>query len=149
MKSCNDPLSIKTRRSTLNDYSFCYLLAKSNMYNLVVKHWKSWNPKLYRKSFDISNTRIVLNKNKRIGFFRIRKEPSLIYLMDMQVSKKMQGKGIGKYILELIESKANKNNLKKIQLSVFKDNSAKDFYKKLGFKIKKTKKDVFIMEKEL
>lgn len=70
----------------------------------------------------------------------------------------LQGKGIGKNMIEYISNEALGNKNKAVFLNVNRYNSAKDFYKKIGFKITK-EEDIeigngylmedYVMEKEI
>ena len=65
----------------------------------------------------------------------------------IQISDKTQNKGLGTFLFNLIERKTKNKNLDKIRLKVFKDNPAKNFYKKLGYKKLKEKDNSLILEK--
>lgn len=56
-----------------------------------------------------------------------------IYILPSQ-----QGKGTGKFILNYIIEEIKKQNAKALQLQVNRNNNAKYFYEKLGFKIIET-----------
>ena len=141
--------SLLFKDATMKDYNFCHDLAKENMLDLVVKHWGSWNSEIYKKSFDPSRTKLIIYNNKKIGFFRTKTENNILYIEDLQLLPSIKGKGLGTKTVKLIEDKAKKNNIKIIQLSVFKDNLAFNFYKKLDYKIKEDIKHSYIMEKKL
>jgi ribosomal protein S18 acetylase RimI-like enzyme len=71
------------------------------------------------------------------------------YIDNIQISKLMRKKGLGNYLMKLIEKETKKNNLKKIRLKVFKDNPATKFYTKLGYKKFSNKKTSIILEKQI
>lgn len=144
-----DKLSLTIRRALWEDYQFCHKLAKQNMSHYIKKYWGGWSPRLYRKGFNPKNTWIVLYNKKRIAFFRTKTKKGSLYFEDMQVSKLMRGKGIGTYLMKLIERKAIKNKIRRIRLTVFKDNPAKRLYDRLGYKVIKDKTTSVLMEKRL
>ena len=126
---------IVLRKAVEDDYNFCHDLAKDNMYDSVCKHWGSWNSDMYKESFSIIDTSIVMMGKFPIGFFRVVPEEDHAFILDMQLKKEFQGRGFGKEILKHIESEAKKRGLSKIKLSVFADNLAKNLYEKIGFKL--------------
>ena len=147
MKAKIGGYNLRIRKATWQDYQFCHRLAKRNMSSYVKKYWGGWNSKLYRQNFNPKNTMIVLYKNKRIAFFRIKPEPDCLYLEDMQISGSMRKKGIGTGLMRIIEKKTIQNKTRKIRLTVFKDNPAKKLYERLAFKIKEDKGNSVLMEK--
>ena len=70
----------------------------------------------------------------------------------------MHGKGVGKLLVNEVKNIAQRNGGKFLRLNVNKNNKAKSFYEKIGFKIKETVKlaigngffmDDYVMELEL
>ena len=53
----------------------------------------------------------------------------------LYVLPQMQGKGVGKQLVDYIAQIASKNKNEFLQLAVNKNNKAKDFYVKIGFQI--------------
>ncbi len=143
-------LNLKIKKGSKDDYRFCYNLAKKNMYDLVIKNLGKWNHKAYLKSFNETENYLVFEKSRRVAFFRIKKEDKNLSLEDIQVSSKLQGKGIGLELMKIIEKIADQKRINTITLTVFKENKAKNLYKRLGFKKVKSKKGSrILMEKKL
>jgi diamine N-acetyltransferase len=65
-------------------------------------------------------------------------EPQLWKLNKIYILQSQQGKGTGKFIINYIVDEIKDKHAKALQLQVNRQNKAKDFYKKLGFKIIKT-----------
>ena len=61
----------------------------------------------------------------------------------------MQGKGLGTFLMDLMEKETKKHKLRKIQLKVFKDNHARKLYLKLGYKQIKDEGSSVILEKNV
>ena len=59
-------------------------------------------------------------------------------LHKLYVLPEMHGKGVGKILINKIKNLAERNGGKFLQLNVNRNNKAKDFYIKGGFKIKET-----------
>ena len=142
-------LNLTIRKAILQDYQFCYRIAKRNMSYYIEKYWNKQISEIYRQAFDYNNTWIVIYDKKRVAYFRIKTEPKFLYFEDMQVSGLMRGKGVGTCLMKLIEKKAFQKNINKIQLTVFKSNPAKKLYQRLGYKVIQDKKISVLMEKKL
>lgn len=79
------------------------------------------------------------NAGQYVGFvsYEINCEPQKTKIHKIYVLPETQGTGVGKNLFNLVVEKAKENNQKAIFLNVNKYNNAKQFYKKLGFKITK------------
>jgi GNAT superfamily N-acetyltransferase len=149
MKAKIGNLSLIIRNATKQDYQFCYRLTKQNMLQYFTKYWGGWKSEVFRKDFNPSTTKIILKDNIRVGYYVLKSGPLCCYVDNMQLSRLVRGKGVGTYLMRLLEKQALQQNKKKVQLTVFKDNPAIRLYKKLGYKIKKDKKTSVLMEKNL
>ncbi|HII15132.1 MAG TPA: GNAT family N-acetyltransferase [Nanoarchaeota archaeon] len=139
----------KIRNCEDKDYGFVYTLSKKNMYALFVKHWGEWNPKVFKDNFHKKNIRIVEYGAKRVAFFDFEFKDNFSYIHNVQVSTSMQGKGLGTFLMYLMERDTKKYKLRKIRLKVFKDNIARKLYLKLGYKQIKDAGSAVILEKKL
>lgn len=133
----------------INDYTFIHDLSKDNMGELVSKFWGKWDSDKFKESFKSENIKLIYYKNEKIGFFNLSSENELSYLHSIQLISEFQGKGIGKKVMQHIEKEEKKQNRKKMQLQVFKENRAKNFYEKLNYLIIKDNDTSVVMEKEL
>tara|TARA_Y100000310_G_scaffold97848_1_gene95517 strand:- start:388 stop:837 length:450 start_codon:yes stop_codon:yes gene_type:complete len=143
----NQKFSIRKCRK--EDYRFVYELTKKNMYSLYVKHWGKWNSKVFRDNFDVKKIKIVEFDGRKIGFysFEIRKNSS--HINDLQIAYSMQGKGLGSFLIHLMEKETKKRKIGKIRLRVFVDNKAKKLYMKLGYKIVIDEDSSVVLEKNV
>ncbi len=142
-------LKFKIRNCTDKDYRFVYNLLKRNMLTLFEKHWGGWKPEVFRNAFNKNNTKIIEYKTKRVAFYDLEFKKNFSYVHNIQVSTLMQGKGLGTFLMDLMEKETKKHKLKKIQLKVFKDNLAKNLYLKLGYKQIKDDNSAVILEKRM
>jgi GNAT superfamily N-acetyltransferase len=103
---------------------------------------------------------LVEDSNSYIGFasFELNYDFSnKTKIQKLYVLPQIQGKGIGKMLIDFIEKKAIENNQSGLLLNVNKYNTAKDFYLKQGYKISYSEvidigkgyvMDDYILEKE-
>ena len=82
---------------------------------------------------------IYVEENKIVGFisYKIKNEEATIGLV--AVLPNHQGKGIGKYLLQVVENELIKNDIKALNIPTQKENKeACSFYEKLEYKIKES-----------
>ena len=81
---------------------------------------------------------LVYYHNQPVGFasYSLKLNSKNIFrLHKIYVLHELQGKGIGKYLLNKIIDDLKSVGAKSLQLNVNRHNKAQEFYKKLGFKI--------------
>ena len=82
---------------------------------------------------------IVYDDKEPVAFSSYNEtEPQLWKLNKIYILPSQQGKGTGKFIINYIVDEIKNKQAKALQLQVNRQNKAKDFYEKLGFKIIKT-----------
>ena len=128
------------RNCTLEDFDFLFNLKKENFKWYVDKIW-GWedNEQMERLKQDLnehlSHKRIILINDEMAGVYAVHiTENGDLFINEISILKKYQNKGIGRKILEE-QLKENQQKGIRTILQVFKDNPAKNLYKKLGFKI--------------
>lgn len=145
----NYMFAIKIKKSTKQDYQYCYRLTKTNMLNYFTKYWGGWKSEVFRKNFDLKSTKIIFKNNRRVGYYVLKNKNDHFYLDNIQISPVLIGKGIGTYLMKQIEKEVSKSNIRKIKLQVFKDNPAKRLYEKFEYKIIQDNGSSVVMEKKL
>jgi ribosomal protein S18 acetylase RimI-like enzyme len=79
---------------------------------------------------------IVYDDKEPVAFASYNEtEPQLWKLNKIYILSSQQGKGTGKFIINYIVAEIKAKHAKALQLQVNRENKAKDFYEKLGFKI--------------
>lgn len=140
---------IKIRKATWQDYQYCYKLSKKNMSGYFTKYWGGWKPEKFREDFDPKETKIIKKNKRRIGYYVLKNKSDHYYIDNIQISPLMRGKGIGTYILKMIEKEVLNTNIKIIRLNVFKDNPAKRLYERFNYKLIKDEGNSILMEKKI
>ncbi|MBL7703225.1 MAG: GNAT family N-acetyltransferase [Ferruginibacter sp.] len=100
-----------------------------------------YNPETLRKLIEEDNiTFIIIYDDKEpVAFASYNEtEPQTWKLNKIYILSSQQGKGTGKFIIKYIVDEIKGKGAKALQLQVNRENKAKDFYEKLGFKIIKT-----------
>uniref|UniRef100_A0A0E0DR10 N-alpha-acetyltransferase 40 n=1 Tax=Oryza meridionalis TaxID=40149 RepID=A0A0E0DR10_9ORYZ len=88
-------------------------------------------------------THEACNEDRLIGFvhyrFVLEEDVPVVYVYELQMESSAQGKGLGKFLMELVELIAFKSQMGAVMLTVQKANNlAMAFYKKLRYVISST-----------
>ncbi|KAH0794285.1 N-alpha-acetyltransferase 40 [Histomonas meleagridis] len=109
------------------------------MKDMYEKTW-GWNEKKKKLELfsPLSRYLIAITPEKPIGFAHIRFEYEhnlvRIYIMEFQIEKEYQGKGLGRFLLQAIEFIGLKRGMEIIMLTVFRINTgALAFYHKMHY----------------
>jgi ribosomal protein S18 acetylase RimI-like enzyme len=81
---------------------------------------------------------IALENDELLGYCHCFEKNEHYYISKIYVHPLAQGNGIGKLLLKTIEKQAHDLAFSTIELNVNRNNPAKDFYLKYGFKITET-----------
>ncbi len=98
-----------------------------------------YDEKALQKNIDDNHNFILIQENNQIvGFADYElhyKNESVTRIHKIYVLPEMQGKGLGKKLIQFIENKALENDNIKLSLNVNRFNKAKNFYESQGFKV--------------
>jgi len=140
------------RNCTLDDFDFLFQLKKQNFKKYVDKFWQ-WDDEeqkqRLRKDLEehLPHKKIIVVNNKMIGVYAVHiTEDGDLYINEISILKEYQNKGIGRKILEKQLEENNKKKMRTV-LQVFKGNSAKNLYEKLGFRVYGETESHYQMEK--
>lgn len=82
---------------------------------------------------------IVHDDTEPVAFASFNETESQLWKLNkIYILQSQQGKGTGKFIIHYIIDEIKTKGAKALQLQVNRENKAKDFYEKIGFKIIKT-----------
>ena len=122
---------------TDKDYEFVYEVKKNVYKKYVEECWGAWIEEDQRTYFEkfISavkdNAYIIVNRNKKIGFYNGEILDSGNYeIGNICIIPEYQGKGIGTKILK---EKLEENKDRDIEIQYFKQNPVGSLYERLGF----------------
>ncbi|WDE03197.1 GNAT family N-acetyltransferase [Thalassomonas viridans] len=73
---------------------------------------------------------IVFYQNEKIGTLKYREQDEELEIMQIQISPRYQGQGLGKKVLEQV---LHQTDAETVKLTVLKDNPARHLYQRLGF----------------
>jgi ribosomal protein S18 acetylase RimI-like enzyme len=130
------------RRASSNDFQFCWPLYRDLMMPLTTEllEWnESGQRRVIEQSLTDSGTFIIVVRGSDIGWLQTRETPQEIYLGQLYVVPSMQSRGIGSAIVRQLCDRAHGEG-KAFTLDVMKNNRARLFYERLGFRIIGTSK---------
>ena len=79
---------------------------------------------------------LVYEENEPVGFAAYEKiEPTTWKLHKIYILATQQGKGTGKFLMDHISKEVQQQGALVLQLQVNRNNKAKSFYEKIGFKV--------------
>jgi ribosomal protein S18 acetylase RimI-like enzyme len=122
------------RKATDEDLDLTYKIKKNALREYLEMLW-GWNEKaqkdFHKKEFKKEHFQVIEQQNEPIGYLEIEPFIDHIFLANLMILQKFQGKGMGKIIMQDLI----KNN-PKIVLEVLQVNQrAIQFYQGLGFEI--------------
>lgn len=92
-----------------------------------------WDDGKFQEAFAREAGMIISCGGQDIGFFKVEDRPECIYLGDIQIDPAYQKRGIGTQLIEELKSRAASEK-RIIRLRVLKQNPARVFYERLGFR---------------
>jgi ribosomal protein S18 acetylase RimI-like enzyme len=80
---------------------------------------------------------LIEDEEKAVGFasYSLAKQPGIYKLHKIYVLTGQQGKGLGKTVIDFIVNDIMPKGATALQLNVNRNNKAKNFYERLGFKV--------------
>jgi ribosomal protein S18 acetylase RimI-like enzyme len=124
--------NLTTRTCTIEDREFCFSLVKTSLWKYVAEYFPPTKA-FFDEDFDNHYKDIIIleQDTSPIGYFMLREEPEGLHVVKIFLAEDMRRKGIGTFLMKYFETLTNHNRL---FLSVWDNNPAVAFYKKLGYK---------------
>ncbi|CAH1957097.1 unnamed protein product [Acanthoscelides obtectus] len=125
---------------------WAFELTKKNMQLKYEQCSWGWNDKTKEEELFDEAAWYLVAKNvedgKLLGFshFRFDMDEGLevLYCYELQLDSLIQRKGLGKFMMQILELVAFKNNMKKVILTVLKNNQYSNFFKNIGYVVDET-----------
>ncbi len=131
-------IEFSTRPATTQDIGFARMTHHAAYRDVVIKQFGNFDKKIQDKFFADSWSdrahEIFIFKSQPIGYESVEYLPDHIFVHELVILPEFQGLGIGSSFLRKLQAEARKKKIP-IKLKVLKENSAKDFYQKLGFEV--------------
>lgn len=132
---------IHAQKASADDFKFCFDLVKTNMEDLYENSW-GWSDSSKKAEMkeDDSLFLIAYDQENPVGFCSFRfefdneKQSPVLYLYEIQLDDKVKRKGLGKWMMQILELLAIKYGMDYVMLTVFKENdSGLSFYHSLKY----------------
>ena len=118
--------------------TYCSIISKEQI-NYMLE--MMYNPTTLQKQMeeDVCTFIIVYDDKEPVAFASYNETEQQVWKLNkIYILQSQQGKGTGKFIINFIVAEIKANHAKALQLQVNRQNKAKDFYERLGFKIIQT-----------
>ncbi len=127
---------IETRNATASDIPFLLALRQETMEPHLVASGAGMSAVSHeaRVMHLFEYAEILMLHGKPVGLVKLRKSPTEWEIVQFQLSPALHGKGVGRFILSGIISKAEAAGVL-LKLSVLRSNPAIRLYKRLGFSV--------------
>ena len=89
---------------------------------------------LARLMYHFDCSEVLISNGEPVGLLKVRRLPQEWEIVQIQLSSRLQGQGIGRSLLEEVLADAARSQVA-IKLSVLKANPARHLYKRLGFEL--------------
>lgn len=118
------------------DIEWAFDLTKHNMQLLYENSTWGWSDKKKKDEMTEDKAWYLLAKNesgKAVAFshfrFDLEEGEEVLYCYEIQVESDARGKGLGKFLMQILEMMAHRAQMKKVMLTVFKENErANNFF---------------------
>ncbi|ESO93537.1 hypothetical protein LOTGIDRAFT_56489, partial [Lottia gigantea] len=151
-------LCIECNRVTDLDESvidWAFQLTKSNMETLYEDSEWGWKDKDKREEMVDDNAWYLIVRDegyKPVGFvhfrFDMEYDEEVLYCYEIQLEKNYRNKGLGKFLMQILQLIANKTEMLKVMLTAFKHNKdGFDFFTKImSFQVDETSPEASLYE---
>jgi len=128
-----------------SDYQFCKEIGHEGL-RPYIERLRGWDQALEDEGFnahwDIANIKIIQVKDEDVGYFKVLKFDSHVFLEGIYIHRCWRGKGLGRAVIRKIMDEARLP----VRLNVYKNNPAHDLYRKLGFTLSYESETKYHME---
>ncbi len=129
-------MQLERRLATEADIPFLLSLRRETMDVHLVASGASTTDEshLARLMYHFDCSEVLMSNGEPVGLLKVRRSPEEWEIVQIQLSSRLQGQGIGRALLaELLADAADAQV--DIKLSVLKANPAKHLYERLGFEV--------------
>lgn len=111
------------------DIDWAFNLTKHNMQLLYENSTWGWNDKKKKDEMTEDKAWYLISRvesGKAVAFshfrFDLEEGDEVLYCYEIQVESEARGKGLGKFLMQILEMMAHRAQMKKVMLTVFKEN---------------------------
>jgi ribosomal protein S18 acetylase RimI-like enzyme len=128
-------VQLTERYANESDESWLWAIFQDLLKPSITAQWgwdEGFQQNLFKTDLPVQEFIIYSRFGVDVGASLVRTESDHYYVKMLLVVDEFQGMGIGRFIMQQLKSKADRNS-KAIRLSVIKANDVAGFYEKLGF----------------
>lgn len=141
-------LHISCRPCEKGDRDFVLNLYKTTIFLNIAEFFEP-SIEMFDTQFnsDYAKRVILTLDTERIGVYQLTSMDQTLDITGLFLTESTRGRGIAKYLLNSFELNARETGKTTLRLEVWRNNSAANFYKHMGFDIHETKGHKYIMTK--
>ncbi|SLM63092.1 MULTISPECIES: GNAT family N-acetyltransferase [Dickeya] len=126
-------------------------LSHHNMIEYYQQHALFWDSERHHEILTTNDTTTIYYNDEIIGFFCLKTDinASFCWIKDLQLYPEWRNYGIGKWVLETIESTCRQQHLCWLRLCVFINSPALALYYRHGFVLVDENTGILRLEKQL
>ena len=125
---------IDLRPATAEDYEFAHQLTRGNMESYVIRHFGGWKCDIFAENYHKGRNYILWVSDVRVGYIRLRPEPPILLLDDLQIAPSHQRRGLGTRLLAHLDTLLAELACHTLRLRVYHENPARSLYLRSGFR---------------
>jgi len=126
-------------------------ITRENMAQIILSAWGvEWRDETLLETLMDANLCIeVAHDGKQVvGYYVLDQMEDYVFIISIQLEKKHQGEGFGRYMMERVEELALRSGLEGVELCVQSTNDqAIGFYRHLGYKLASRRRNNLTMRK--
>ncbi len=129
-------MQLEKRPATEADIPFLLSLRRETMDGHLVATGASISDEHHRDRlmYHFDCAEVLTNNDEPVGLLKVKRQPGVWEIIQIQLSSQLQGKGVGRSLLEDVIADATAAGAE-VKLSVLKANPARHLYGRLGFKV--------------
>jgi GNAT superfamily N-acetyltransferase len=121
------------RPAAEEDFEFAHQLTRGNMEAYVIRHFGGWSCDIFTENYHLGRNYILWVSDVRAGYIRLRPEPPILLLDDLQIAPSYQRRGLGTRILAHLDTLLPELACQILRLRVYHENPARRLYLRSGF----------------
>lgn len=115
------------------DLAFARDLTRRGMLRYYCQYDLLWQDEAFDQAWGWREQWRVMDDERRVGFCSLSQDARALYIRELHIAPDCQGQGIGSWVLRELNAWAGQRRLPWLRLTVFKNNPARQLYRREGF----------------
>jgi len=115
------------------DLPFARDLTRRGMLPYYCQYDLLWLDEAFDQAWGWREQWLVLGDGRRLGFCSLSQDSRALYIRELHITETVRGQGVGTWVLREMNNWAAQRRLPWLRLTVFKNNPARQLYRREGF----------------